>query len=83
MNRKHLTQFTKLTQSRLVQPINLTEFVTKWIITSDSYTTIRTKLKQPGDCRLLETFQRERLQPTPKLPPPGKDRVRRPTGRDH
>jgi len=56
--------------------------VTNWIITSDSYTTIHTKLKQPGACRLHETFHCERLQPTPKLPPPGKHRVRRPTGRN-
>jgi len=66
INWTHLTQFTKLTHSRLVQPINLTESVTKWIITSDSYTTIHTKLKQPGACRLHETFHRERL---PNRPP--------------
>jgi len=68
MNRTHLTQFTKLTQSQLVQPVNLTESVTIWIITSDSYTTIHTNIKQPRACRLHETFYRERLQPTPKLP---------------
>jgi len=37
INCTQLTEFTKLTQSRLVQPINLTESVTNWTITSDSY----------------------------------------------
>jgi len=52
-------------------------------MTSDSYKTIHITLKHPGACRLQETFHREHLQLTPKLPPPGKHRVRRPTGRNH
>jgi len=43
---------------------------------------MKIKLKQTEACRLHETLHRQRLQPTPKLPPPEKHRVRHPTGRN-